>query len=420
MVLLKWASESMRRIFYGWWVVGGAFILLFCAGGTHFYAFPVFFDAMIRDMEWSRSQTAAALSIGIFVVGAAGPVIGMLVRKTGVKAVMIFGSIVAGVGFVLLSTVSALWQFYIFYGVILSIGIACIQSIPNITAVQSWFVQNRSTALGIATAGIGAGGAVMAPLVGWLISMYSWQVAFLFLAAIVTLVGIPISAVVMRTFEERKAAPVENHGKVTDSDRVPVKGATLGQAVKGRAFWLVSIGAMLWAWACSAGLIHQVAFAVDMGIERVAAASTVGLLTAISIPGRLGFGRLGDMVDKRYVFMMGTSLQIVAFIVLMRTTNLSMLYIYSLLLGINIGGAAPILPGLIADYFGTKYFAVIYGVCFFIVTLGIVIGPIYGGWIFDTTGSYSVAFLTSIVLSFMAIIVVYLAGKPHRSYRSPA
>ncbi len=148
-----------------------------------------FLTPWLRDMGWSRTQTAATFSIGIFVVGALGPAIGILIRKIGIKVVMIFGSIVAGVGFLLLSTVSELWQFYIFYGIILSIGIACIHLVPNMMAVESYFVENRSTALGIATAGIGTGGAVMAPLAGWLISMYSWRVAFLFLAAIVSMIG---------------------------------------------------------------------------------------------------------------------------------------------------------------------------------------------------------------------------------------
>jgi len=104
----------------------------------------------------------------------------------------------------------------------------------------------------------------------------------------------------------------------------------------------------------------------------------------------------------------------VAFIVLIKTTNLTMLYIYSLLLGINLGGEVPVLPGLIADYFGRKHFGIIYGATFFMLTLGTAIGPIYGGWIFDVTGSYSGSFLTSILLSFIAIILVYLAGSPRR------
>jgi len=407
----------MRKIFYGWWVLGGAFIILFCAAGTHFYAFPVFFEALLKDMEWSRAETAAALSIGTFIIGVVSPVIGILVSKLGVRLIMIFGSVVAGIGFVLLSTVAEPWQFYVFYGLILSIGIACLELVPNMAAVGSWFVKRRSTALGIATAGIGAGGAVMPPLASWLISMYGWQTSFLFLAAIVTLIGTPISAIIMRIPEEGKASSTEKQEKDVSSDRVLIQGTTFGQAVKGQAFWLISIGVMLWVWAYTTGFVHQVAFAVDVGIERVAAAGAVGLLAAFSIPGRLGFGRLGDVVDKRYVFMMGTVLQIVAFIVLMRTANLTMLYIYSLLIGINIGGMTPILPGLLLDHFGRKYFGVIFGVSFFMLSLGGAIGPIYGGWIFDITGSYSVAFLTSIILSIIAMIAVYLSGAPPKTLK---
>jgi len=410
----------MKKIFYGWWVVGGAFLLLFCADGTYFYAFPVFFEAMLKDMEWSRAETAAALSIGIFVLGAISPLIGILVSKIGIRLITILGSVVAGIGFILLSTVTEPWQFYLYYGLILSLGIACIDLVPNMAAVGSWFVKRRSMALGIATAGIGAGGAVLPPLANWLISMYGWQTSFLFLAALTTLIGVPISAIIMRTREEKKSISGEKQEKDVSSDRVLIERTTIEQAVKGQAFWLISIGGMLWVWAYMTGLIHLVAFAVDVGIERVAAAGAVGLLAVFSIPGRLGFGRLGDAVDKRYVFMMGTFLQIVAFIVLMRSTNLTMLYIYSLLLGINIGGVTPILPGLLIDHFGKKYFGIIYGVSSFMLCLGGAIGPIYGGWIFDITGSYSAAFLTSIIVSIIAMIAVYLSGAPPKTLKQTA
>ena len=400
----------MRRIYYGRWVVGGAFIVLFCAVGIYFYAFPVFFDAMMRDMGWSRVQTSAALSIGLLVIGAMGLLIGRVIRKIGLKPVMIFGSVLAGVGFVLLSTVSVLWQFYIFYGLVLSIGIACIYLVPNMTAVQSWFVEKRSTALGIATSGVGAGGLVMAPLAGWLISMYGWQTAFLFMAAIVVLIGVPVSAVIMRTSWEGKFTLTGRQRGGNNSSIPPVEGLTLSQAMKQRAFWFIFFGWMLFFWAYGTGFIHQVAFAVDMGIERTVAAGAVGLLCAFSIIGRLGFGRLGDVIDKRFVFVIAASFQIAAFIVLVNTTNVTMLYIYSLLIGVGMGGVGPILPGLIADYFGSKYFGGIYAASFFVLLFGTVIGPVYAGWIFDTTGSYSFAFLTSIVLSFVAIISVYLSG----------
>jgi len=397
----------MKKIYYGWWVVGGAFLLLFCSMGTHFYAFPVFFDVMVREMEWTRTQVALALTVGTFVLGAVGLLVGGLIHKVGLRPVLVCGTLIAGLGFLLLTTVTEPWQFYLYYGLVLSAGIAGIEAVPTMTAVEAWFDRGKSTALGVATTGMGVGGVVMAPLAGWLISRYDWQITFVFMAGIVILVGIPISIIVMRTPGGRKVAPRQEQ-----QEGLKARDATIGQALRQKSFWLVSIGAMLWLWAYLIGLTHQVAFAVDIGIDRVAAAGAVGLLCAFSIPGRLGFGKLGDIMDKRYVMMMAASLQVVAFVILLKTTNLTMLYIYSSLIGVGMGGLTPILPGLLTDYFGRNHFAAIYGASGMVNTLGLMIGPVYGGWIFDTTGSYSLAFLSGIIITLLAVVLLYLAPKP--------
>jgi MFS family permease len=397
----------MKRIYHGWWVVGGAFLLLFCSMGTHFYAFPVFFDVMVREMEWARTQVALALTIGTFVLGAMGLLVGGVIHKIGLRPVMVCGTIIAGLGFLLLTTVTEPWQFYLYYGLILSAGIAGIEAVPTMTAVEAWFDRGKSTALGIATTGMGVGGVVMAPLAGWLIARYDWQTAFAFMAGIVIVVGIPISIIIMRTPGGRKVAPGQEQQEGSE-----IRDATIGQALRQKSFWLISIGTLLWLWAYLIGLTHQVAFAVDIGIDRVAAAGAVGLLCAFSIPGRLGFGKLGDIMDKRYVMMMAASLQVVAFVILLKTTNLTMLYIYSCLIGVGVGGLTPILPGLLADYFGGSHFGAIYGAAGMVNTLGLMIGPVYGGWIFDTTGSYSLAFLSGIIITLLAVVLIYLAPKP--------
>ena len=399
----------MKKPFYGWWIVAGALILLFSSTGTQFYAFPVFFDAIVRDTGWARADTAAALSIGMFVAGTTGIIVGGLIHKIGIRVVLVAGSLIAGLGFFLLSTAEQLFQLYIYYSLLVGIGATCISLIPNLSAVESWFTYKRSLALGIATVGIGLGGAVMPPLASWLIARYDWQTAFIFMAGIVLVIGIPVSIFVMRY--PRADEQIYITEKKTDPNTASFSGLTLRQALKSRPFWCISIGVMLWAWAYGTGVVHQVAFAVDIGLERGSAAGAVGLLAVLSIPGRLGFGKLGDIIDKRYVFMIGTCLQVVAFLVLSRTTSITMLYLYSCLIGLNVGSMAPILPGILADRFGHRYFGSIYGAAFFMQTIGMVIGPISGGLIYDRTGSYTTAFLIATVISIVAIVSVFLAGK---------
>jgi MFS family permease len=321
---------------------------------------------------------------------------------------MVCGTIIAGLGFFLLRTVTEPWQFYLYYGLVLSLGIAGISTVANMTAVESWFDRGKSTALGIAATGIGAGGVVMPLLAGWLISRYDWQTACVCMAGILIVVGIPISAIIMRTPQERKVAPEPAQQKGLEAG-----DATIGQALRQKSFWLISMSAMLWYLAYTIGLTHQVAFAVDMGIDRVTAAGAVSVLCVFSIPARLGFGKLGDVMDKRYVMMMAASLQVVAFAVLLKTTNLAMLYVYSALIGVGVGGLTPMLPGLVADYFGRRQFGAVYGALEMVTMLGIMTGPVYGGWIYDTAKSYSLAFLSGIIITLLAVVLVYLAPKPH-------
>jgi MFS family permease len=397
----------MKKGYYGWWVVGGAFLLLLCATGTHFYGFPVFFDVVVREMGWARTQAALAMTIGTLVAGLTGLLVGWLIHKIGLRPVMVCGTIVAGLGFLLLRTLAEPWQFYLYFGFIISMGVAGIGMIPDMTAVEAWFDHGKSTALGIAATGVGAGGVVMPLLVGWLISRYDWQIACLCMAGVLVLVGVPVSAIVMRIPRERKLRPdhVQQQG-------LKVGDAAIGQALRRKSFWLVSVSAMLWLCAYTIGLTHQVAFAVDMGIDRVAAAGAVSMLSVFSIPARIGFGKLGDIMDKRYVMMVGATLQAVALVVLLRTSNLAMLYLYSALVGIGVGGLTPILPGLVADYFGRRHFGAIYGALEMVTTLGIMLGPVWGGWIYDATGSYHLAFLSGIIIALLAVLLVYLAPKP--------
>ena len=396
----------MKRVYYGWRVVVGAFLLLFCAVGTHFYAFPVFFDVMVREMGWARTQAALAMTIGTFVAGAAGILVGWLVRRIGLRPVMVCGTIVAALGFLLLRTVAEPWQFYLYYGFIISIGVAGIGTIPNLTAVEAWFDRGKSTALGIAATGVGAGGVVMPLLVGWLITKYDWQTACLGVAGALVLVGIPVSAIIMRAPQARKLPPEPGQQQESKTEAV-----TVGQALRRKSFWMVSISVMLWLCAYTIGLTHQVAFAVDMGIDRVAAAGAVSLLCVFSIPARIGFGRLGDIMDKRYVVMIGAGLQAVAFVILLQTTNLAMLYLYSAVVGIAAGGLTPIVPGLVADYFGRRHFGAIYGAVEMVATLGQMVGPVYGGWIYDVSKSYNSAFLSGIVIALLAVVLIYVVPK---------
>jgi MFS family permease len=132
------------KIFYGWWIVAGAFVLLFLCGGIWAYAFPIFYDEIQTNMGWSKTQTALASSIACFLCGALSPIIGYLIPKIGVRWMMTGGCLIAGIALYWLSQISELWQFYFLYGVVFTLGISLAYTIPNYTAISNWFAQRRA------------------------------------------------------------------------------------------------------------------------------------------------------------------------------------------------------------------------------------------------------------------------------------
>jgi MFS family permease len=141
----------------------------------------------------------------------------------------------------------------------------------------------------------------------------------------------------------------------------------------------------------------------------------VSFLTGFSIAGRLGFGRLGDIFSKRYLMMVAVALQMIAYVVLLQTKDITMFYIYASLVGLGMGGLVPILSAIFAEYFGRTNYGAVYGLSTFLRWIGMAVGPTYAGWIFDTTGSYHIAFLTCIILAFIAIILLGWLKAPKRA-----
>jgi MFS family permease len=413
-------SELKRRRFYGPWIVVGAFVLSFCAFGTFIYSFPVFFQAMSVDMGWSRGATAMAIALSALLFGILSMFLGAILSRVGARAMFVWGCLIGGIGFILLSTLTTLWQFYLYYALILTFGIASMGFVPGFATVSNWYVRRRSTALGIVSVGAGAGGAVMAPVANHLISSYSWSTAFLFMAAMLIVIGTPIAAFVMRTKPEDIGqlpdgeVPEEaNPSPVKKNDLAPLPGFTFRQAVRTRALWLIGIGGLLWGVGFLMGLTHSVAHAVDIGIPAAVAAGAAGFLSLFSIVGRLGFGWMGDRIDKRYVLMAIMACGLLAYIALMLAKSVFLLYIFAFFLGLCVGGITPLVPAILADYFGRRDYGTIYGFSgMFLREVGCAAGPILAGYLFDITGSYEIAFIVGTVAMAAGIVVFFFARPP--------
>src|SRR2546427_10821404 len=168
---------SGRAALVPWMVVGAVWVPLAIASGLYF-SFPVFFVALLEEFGWSRGATAAAFSISSVVQGALSPMIGILVDRLGPRRVMLGGACLLGAACVLSSRIGSLWSLYLIVGVLAATGLCAVSWVPSGTLIARWFTERRSSMLGLAFSGMGAGVLVMGPLAPWLITGHGWRAAY--------------------------------------------------------------------------------------------------------------------------------------------------------------------------------------------------------------------------------------------------
>jgi len=409
----------MKRIFYGWWIVLATNLICLLGFGTWLYSFGVFFKPMMNEFGWTRAMTAGAASLRSIEGGVAGPVVGWAVDKYGARRVIIFGGIVSGLGFALMPFVDSLLGFYLAYGIIVSIGMSAMLYLPAFTVIAKWFRRRLSRALAVLAVGAGLGGLVCAPAATLVIQHFGWRIAFLGMGILMWLVVIPLAMVVRERPEDMglrpDGDPPEGAPGAGGSEGVPAAGGsadyTLKQALASSAFWVIALTFFFSSLSHSVVFVHAIPALTDAGISAELAAFSVGLLTVVSIAGRLSFGYLGDFVDKRYLFLIGYTLQGAGVLILMVAREMTTVYLFVAVFGVGFGSTVPLLASIRADYFGRAALGKIQGFMSPVTMVAGATGPVSAGYLFDTTGSYQTAFLAVGLLTIAGGFIILLA-KP--------
>ena len=401
----------MKRVFYGWWVVFACFFIAFYVGGTIFFGFTAFFEPIGQETGWSYTQISIAASLRGLEVGILAPVAGFLVDRFGPRRLIFFGTLTTGFGFILLSQTNSLIMFYGAF-VLLALGMSACTSTVLVTAVANWFKKNVGKALGIMACGFGAGG-ILIPLIVQLINLYQWRTTFIILGLGMWLLGIPLSFLVRNKPEQYGYLPdgetsVEQVSTPESQDKeVGFKGA-----LRDRNFWHLSIAEALRMIVCMAVVTHVMPYLSSLDISRLRAALVATSIPLLSIVGRLSFGWLGDIFDKKYV-MAGayllTGVGVLAFSYVQTTW-----FIFLFLIFFPLSWGAMVLRGaIVREYFGMAFFGKIFGIMMGIVAVGEVMGPFLAGRTYDTFGSYHPIWLIFAGISIVPVILT-LMMKPYK------
>jgi len=312
-----------------------------------------------------------------------------------------------GLGYLLMSQLSAVWQLYLFYGVIIGTGMGGTR-VPLLSTAARWFVKRRSMMTGIILTGIGIGRLVGPPVANWLISTYDWRVAYIVLGGVTLLVVISAAQFLKRDPARMGQMPYGENEEVKQEPGTETLGFTLREAACTRQFWLVFTMLFCVGFCLFTITVHIVSNATDLGISAASAASILAVIGGASIAGNVILGGAADRIGNRQVYIIGFILMSAALFWLVLAREMWMFYLFAVVLGFARGGMATSDSPLVAGLFGLNSHGLILGVTSLGFTMGAALGPFLAGSIFDASGSYQTAFLLSAAISIVGIVITAL------------
>ncbi len=398
------------RIYYGWWIVGVCMIALSMTAGMGFYSIGIFFNPLMDEFGWNRTQVSAVISIYWGVTAVAAPVIGRFMDAYGPSRTMLFGLIGSSLFLCLLSFTPVLLYFYFVYA-FLAVSHAGL-SIPYGFLVSRWFQKKRGIAIGITTSGIGLGGVVIAPVSSMLIQSFGWRIAYVVLGLGVLGVMLPLLTSIREDPESMGLRPDGLSEDEASQLPPPEKGMTAGQALRTPLFWLSSLGLFLIYGTVFGTLSHQVPFIRDLGITPARAAAMFSVTAAMGVAGKLVIGYLMDKLSARTVVSTCFLLQAIGVLILIFGKNLFFLWMFVLVFGFSMGGTATLRPLIVMWLFGLGSYGAIFGATQVFQSLGASLFPLLGGMIFDATGSYNWALVLFALSAALAGVLFLVLPKP--------
>ena len=406
-----WASG----FYYGWWVLVALMFTQVLTASFTMQSFGAYLTVMQAEFGWSKTAFAAALSIQQAGGGILGPLQGFLIQRFGGRMMVRIGIIIFAVALMLFSQVTSLQTFYMVF-ILISIGASfCGFLTLNSVAVQ-WFQRRRSLALALMQTGVSLGG-LMVPLVAWSLVANGWRFTAFISGLLVLCIGIPLSFLIGNKPEDYDLLPdgVKKEDAALGTAPAEQHSLSAKQALKTRAFWLISVGHALALTVVFAVLTHLIAHLTeDLGFSLGLAATMMTVLTTMSISGQLLGGFLGDRLNKRFLAIGAMIGHAVALIILAYGQTLTLVLMFCVIHGLSWGIRGPIMQALRADYFGRRSFAQILGFSNVIVTLGTISGPVLAGLFADANGNYTLAFIVLAGLSLLGACVFVFATPPKK------
>ena len=413
------------RIFYGYWVLAACFLLSMIAAGTGPISFSFFVTSLEKALDWSRTEIMTAFTLFFICTAISGPFAGRMVHRFGGRKVMSLGAFLACIGYILMSQMDSLWQYYLGYAFV-GVGFATMGPVTTTLIVSNWFRQRRGMAIGLVSMGAGVSALIFTSLViVYLLPNHGWSVAYIVFAAITGGLAIPVALLVVRTqpadvglLPDGKEALVTTG--LTEAGTPATEGLTLKGALATQAFWLLA-AAILLLHSHMGVMQNQIPHLEDLGFSAGIVASAMSIVAVMSALGTLIFGWLCDKIPVKGASVVSQVLVVLSIVLLIYINESSppwLIWTYTTILGLGIGGGMPTMSILTSTNFGLIAYGTIYGTLSIFQSTGAAVGPILAGYMYDTRNTYHWAFIIIAILVGLSIPLILAIRRPS-SYLSP-
>lgn len=391
---------------YGYTIFAACFTIQAVGIGSY-VAYGVFFNALMSEFHWSRATISGASSLAFFMMGFVGMLIGRLNDRYGPRLLMSVTSLFFGAGLMLMSQLNSVLQLYIFYGVLLGIGLSSVDVIA-LTTIARWFSLRRGAMTGLVKVGTGAGQFTIPLIASFLIGLVGWRHTYLIIGVAASIILFGVAQILKRDPDEfqRTSRGDTTSGRQIDPDES--RSLSFEKTRKTYQFWNLCMVNFLVIFCLISIIIHIVPHARDTGLSAGQAAGVLSTIGGVSMLGRFISGLAIDRYGSRAIMGACLLLLIISLLWLQVAETLWMLFLFAFIYGLAHGGVFTAVSPIVAEIFGIKAHGTILGIVVCFGTTGGAIGPIFTGQLFDMTGSYAPAFLAFIIISTCSLGILYL------------
>lgn len=396
-------SRLRDRPVYGWVVVAAFFLITVIILGVRL-SFGVFFKSIEGDFGLTRAATSAVFS-AYTALGSLFAILGgwALDRYGPMKLTLLMG-LFTGLGLLLTSRTGSHWQLFLTFSLPLAVGGGALFTVSSST-ISRWFDKSRTLALGIAQSGAGFGTLVMSPFAAYLIATTDWRMAYVIMGLMAWLVVLPLSGLLFNRTDGAEKLPAGARATGELPDR------PFADVFKNRNYWLLFFNFLLFGFCLFLAFTHLVPHATDLGIPVEEAATIMSLVGLTSIVGRILMSIVADRMGRKRTAVVCTLMQAIAILWLIWTQSLWTFYVVAMVFGFGQGGLSPATSAMVGDVFGLRKIGMILGTLDVGFGIGAASGPVIGGFIFDVSHSYAVAFFIGAVAMFIAALLIGLVRQ---------